>query len=141
MVLDPHLFRRFLPYLFSKPEVKCNKLMGLSFVINLIPTFTYLGSLLFRKLEEIYQLLSSRHSILGLDLISSTHFFSVSALLPKSLDKLVLPHPRLQERTFFLMPLIDLQPDWIHPFLKVKAKEMLDSLPPNELESIQELKL
>ena len=56
-------------------------------------------------------------------------------------DELILPHPRLQERTFFLKPLIDLQPDWIHPFLKVKAKEMLDSLPPDELESIQELKL
>ena len=56
-------------------------------------------------------------------------------------DELILPHPRLQERTFFLKPLNDLQPDWIHPFLKVKAKEMLDSLPPYELESIQELKL
>ena len=54
-------------------------------------------------------------------------------------DKLILPHPRLQERTFFLKPLNDLQPDWIHPFLKMKAKEMLDSLPPYELESIQEL--
>ena len=55
-------------------------------------------------------------------------------------DELILPHPRLQERTFFLKPLNDLNPDWIHPFLKLKAKEMLDSLPPHELESIQELK-
>ena len=56
-------------------------------------------------------------------------------------NDLILPHPRLQERTFFLKPLDDLQPDWIHPFLKVKAKEMLDSLPPYELENIHELKL
>ena len=56
-------------------------------------------------------------------------------------DELILPHPRLQERTFFLKPLNDLQSEWIHPFLKVKAKEMLDSLPPYELESIQQLKL
>ena len=55
-------------------------------------------------------------------------------------NELILPHPRLQERTFFLKPLIDLHPNWIHPFLKVKAKEMLDSLPPHELESIKELK-
>ena len=54
-------------------------------------------------------------------------------------NELILPHPRLQERTFFLRPLIDLQPDWIHPFLGIKAKEMLDSLPPNELENIQEI--
>ena len=55
-------------------------------------------------------------------------------------DELILPHPRLQDRTFFLKPLIDLQPDWIHPFLKMKAKEMLDSLPSHELENILELK-
>ena len=56
-------------------------------------------------------------------------------------NELILPHPRLQERAFFLKPLNDLQPDWVHPFLKMNAKEMLDSLPPNELENIQELKL
>ena len=56
-------------------------------------------------------------------------------------NKLILPHPRLQERTFFLKPLNDLHPDWIHPFLEMKAKEMLDSLPPNELENIEEMKL
>ena len=56
-------------------------------------------------------------------------------------DELILPHPRLQERTFFLKPLNDLQPEWIHPFLKVKAKEMLDSLPSHELENIVDLKL
>ena len=54
-------------------------------------------------------------------------------------NELILPHPRLQERTFFLKPLYDLQPDWIHPFLKMKPKEMLDSLPSNELESIKDL--
>ena len=56
-------------------------------------------------------------------------------------NELILPHPRLQERTFFLKPLNDLQPDWIHPFLEMKAKEMLDSLPPNELQNIEEMKL
>ncbi len=55
--------------------------------------------------------------------------------------ELILPHPRLQERTFFLKPLNDLQPDWIHPFLKMNAKEMLDRIPFNELENIKELKL
>ncbi len=54
-------------------------------------------------------------------------------------DELIIPHPRLQERTFFLKPLDDLQPDWVHPFLKLKAKEMLDSLPLNEIDNIEEL--
>ena len=56
-------------------------------------------------------------------------------------NELILPHPRLQERVFFLKPLNDLKPDWIHPFLNMNAKEMLDSLPPYELENIQDLKL
>ena len=65
-------------------------------------------------------------------------FFEQKELSP---DELILPHPRLQERTFFLKPLNDLQPDWTHPFLEMKAKEMLDSLPPNELQSIEELQV
>ncbi len=54
-------------------------------------------------------------------------------------DRLIIPHPRLQDRTFFLRPLNDLQPDWIHPILKLKAKEMLDSLPLNEIQNIEVL--
>ncbi len=54
-------------------------------------------------------------------------------------NELIIPHPRLQERTFFLKPLNDLLPHWIHPFLKLKAKEMLDSLPLNEIENIRVL--
>ncbi len=65
-------------------------------------------------------------------------FFEQKELSP---NELILPHPRLQERTFFLKPLNDLQPDWTHPFLELRAKEMLDSLPPNELQSIKEMKL
>ena len=56
-------------------------------------------------------------------------------------NELILPHPRLQERVFFLKPLNDLKPDWIHPFLNMNAKEMLDSIPPDELESIHRLKI
>ena len=56
-------------------------------------------------------------------------------------NELILPHPRIQDRIFFLKPLNDLQPEWIHPFINLKAKEMLDSLPSNELENIHELKL
>ncbi|MFL2792847.1 MAG: 2-amino-4-hydroxy-6-hydroxymethyldihydropteridine diphosphokinase [Paracoccaceae bacterium] len=65
-------------------------------------------------------------------------FFEQKELSP---DELILPHPRLQERAFFLKPLNDLQPDWTHPFLEMKAKEMLDSLPSNELQNIEEMRL
>lgn len=42
---------------------------------------------------------------------------------------LVLPHPRLQERAFVLLPLVELAPQWRHPVTGLTAAEMLDALP------------
>lgn len=45
-------------------------------------------------------------------------------------DDLVLPHPRLQERAFVLIPLADIAPDWRHPVLGRTVREMRESLDP-----------
>ncbi len=47
-------------------------------------------------------------------------------------DGLVLPHPRLQERGFVLLPLAELAPQWRHPTSGLRAAELLDSLPPGQ---------
>ena len=43
-------------------------------------------------------------------------------------NELVLPHPRMQDRSFVLIPLYDIQPNWIHPVLGVRLISMIDKL-------------
>ncbi|MFA3920245.1 2-amino-4-hydroxy-6-hydroxymethyldihydropteridine diphosphokinase [Ruegeria hyattellae] len=47
-------------------------------------------------------------------------------------DRLILPHPRLQDRAFVLVPLADIAPNWQHPVLGQTVREMLAVLPAQE---------
>lgn len=44
--------------------------------------------------------------------------------------KLTLPHPRMQDRAFVLLPLAEIVPGWRHPILGKTVESLISALPP-----------
>ncbi len=51
-------------------------------------------------------------------------------------DCLILPHPRVQDRSFVLVPLADVAPNWTHPRHGQTTLEMLDNRPLEERQAV-----
>lgn len=48
-------------------------------------------------------------------------------------DRLTLPHPRLHDRAFVLLPLADIAPDWRHPRSHTRLPDLIARLPPGQV--------
>jgi 2-amino-4-hydroxy-6-hydroxymethyldihydropteridine diphosphokinase len=48
-------------------------------------------------------------------------------------DGIILPHPRIAERSFVLAPLAEIAPDWRHPLTGHTAAAMLAALPDRDV--------
>ncbi|ETX26929.1 2-amino-4-hydroxy-6-hydroxymethyldihydropteridine pyrophosphokinase [Roseivivax isoporae LMG 25204] len=59
-----------------------------------------------------------------------------AAQVARAPDELILPHPRLQDRAFVLVPLADVAPDWVHPATGRRVIDMRDALPDAELGAV-----
>lgn len=46
---------------------------------------------------------------------------------------LLLPHPRMHQRAFVLLPLHDLAPDWVHPMTGESIQSLIDALPDGQI--------
>ncbi|MBB43723.1 MAG: 2-amino-4-hydroxy-6-hydroxymethyldihydropteridine diphosphokinase [Rhodospirillaceae bacterium] len=64
--------------------------------------------------------------VLDLDLIAYKDFVSVPDEIP------ILPHPRMSERGFVLLPLADLVPTWKHCKTGISVRELIAALPPEQ---------
>ena len=49
---------------------------------------------------------------------------------------LILPHPRLHERAFVLIPMLDIAPNWIHPVLIKNISQLCDNLSNEEISEL-----
>ena len=67
---------------------------------------------------------------LDLDLIAYAN--SVSGWEKEADDKLILPHPRMSERGFVLLPLREIAPNWCHPVFKTSVVELISLLDPGQ---------
>ena len=52
-------------------------------------------------------------------------------------DRLILPHPRLQDRAFVLVPLANIAPGWRHPRSGLTTLQMLAALPALDRDSVR----
>ncbi len=72
----------------------------------------------------------------------NTEVFHHWADLPLNLQlqttpsEVIVPHPRLHERAFVLVPLMDIASDWCHPIYGKTVRQMLAALPLGDLGSV-----
>ena len=59
--------------------------------------------------------------------------------LHRTPDRLILPHPRMQDRAFVLIPLLDVAPDWRHPVTGRSVRAMVRDLSARERLQVRSL--
>lgn len=104
------------------PKDQPDYLNGVIRIIPSGPPISTIGTLL--KIElDMGRLRNERWGprIIDLDLLDQ------DGILKESF-KIRIPHPRLHERAFVLVPLAEIEPEWRHPMMGLTAHELLEAL-------------
>ena len=51
-------------------------------------------------------------------------------------NRLILPHPRVHQRAFVLVPLAEIMPEWRHPYSGETVLEMLAKIPQSQIDEV-----
>ncbi|MFT6943844.1 MAG: 2-amino-4-hydroxy-6-hydroxymethyldihydropteridine diphosphokinase, partial [Yoonia sp.] len=60
------------------------------------------------------------------------HDLPLAAQMSHAPAQLILPHPRMQDRAFVMVPLCDVAPRWVHPVTGLTAREIFAALPAHD---------
>jgi 2-amino-4-hydroxy-6-hydroxymethyldihydropteridine diphosphokinase len=66
--------------------------------------------------------------VIDLDLLA----YGSEIIQPETIQDLCVPHPRLHQRAFVLLPLRDLAPQWQHPVSGRSVASLIADLPPDQ---------
>ena len=97
---------------------------------------------LLKKIKEIEVLIGRKTSlknyprICDIDIID---YNQKNLKINNNKQKLIIPHPKLHERNFVLLPLYEIAKNWLHPQKNKKISELLRDLSINNLRSIKQL--
>ena len=57
------------------------------------------------------------------------------------IHRLILPHPRAHLRRFVMEPIAEINPLWLHPVLKINARQILNNLKRQKIKVYKEFKI
>lgn len=86
---------------------------------------------LHRVEDEFGRVRSAANAARFIDLDLIDYRSIVKPLNTKGLS--IIPHVRLQERAFVLLPLRDVAPDWRHPVTGMSVEVLIEALPPGQV--------
>ena len=62
---------------------------------------------------------------------------SLSTQMERAPEEIILPHPRITDRAFVLLPMRDVVPDWVHPVTGQSLETLISALPEGACDGIR----